>query len=308
MKKKRALLTAAFALAAACAVPPAMGQATGADVSPQRMERLLDKAKKADSACEGGCGMMQTLDKHGITPRLVSSAQLDVLAPGQGAYIVGRQQGNKMYLNGSYGDDKLLETFAHETRHVWQKRDAGMMVAGMSPRQAILLNRYREADAFAFGIYFTYQYEKSTGKTLVKVPDDPRDIGKMHPYQQMYAMFKFDMEIGMPLDAAYRSLLRHTFKHVQNVDYDGDLLEALEKNPIPGLKMDDAAFLAKLRQMGSTDFGKSPSVLSVWTDADMVSLEKTGGISPENLARLQKLEVMEPAAKQPKTPQSPPQP
>lgn len=301
MKKKRALLTAVFAVAAACAAPSQAGQSTVANVSPQRMERIAEKAKKADAACEGGCGMMQTLDKHGISARLVTSEQLDVLAPGLGKYIVGRQQGNMMYLNGTYDDEKLLETFAHETRHVWQKRDAGMMVAGMSPRQAILLNRYREADAFAFGIYFTYQYEKATGKTLVKVPDDPRDIGKMHPYQQIYAMFKFDMELGMPLDAAYRSLLRHTFNHVQNVDYDGDLLDALEKNPIPGLKMDDAAFLAKLRQMGSTDFGKSPSVLSVWTDADMVSLEKTGGISPENLARLQKLETL-------KAPQSPPKP
>lgn len=293
--RKKASLIAAFVVAAFCA-PSQAAQAAEKDYSSQRLEQLVNKAKKADNSCKDGCGMMQTLDKHGITPRLVSSEQLDILAPGLGAYIVGRQQGNKMYLNGSFGDEKLLETFAHETRHVWQKRDAGMMVAGMSARQAILLNRYREADAFAFGIYFTYQYEKATGETLVKVPENPRDIGKMHPYQQIYAMFKFDMEIGMPLDAAYRSLLRHTFKHVQNVDYDGDLLDALEKNPIPGLKMDDATFIAKLRQMGSTDFGKSPSVLSVWTDADMVSLEKTGGISPENLARLQKLEALKPPA------------
>ncbi len=79
----------------------------------------------------------------------------------------------------------MLETIAHETRHVWQKRDLGILAGGLDPRRALILNRFREADAFAFGIYFTYQYEKSTGKTLVELPKDPRQYGKLHPYTQI---------------------------------------------------------------------------------------------------------------------------
>jgi hypothetical protein len=294
-----ALVFSVPALAAPAAAAPATVTATA---NTQRLDALMAKVKTADAVCDGGCGLIATMEKHGITPALVTSKQLDVLAPGQGQYIVGRLQGNKMFLNADYPDAKLLETVAHEVRHVWQKKEAGAVVAGMSARQALVLSRFREADAFAFGIYFTYQYEKATGKTLVEVPKDPRDIGNMHPYYKMYALFKFDMDLGMPLDAAYRSLLRRTFEHVKNVDYDGDMLEALGKSNIPGLKMDDAAFTAILRKMGTSDFGKSATVLSYWSDDDYTNLDKTGGITPENLARLQKLEAQKPATPKPPTP------
>lgn len=307
MKKRRLSgIMAAFIAAAGLCGAPALA-APVAPYSPQRLEQLMDKVKTADKSCPGGCGLGATMTQYNIRPSLVTSKQMDIFAPGYGAAIVGRQQGNNMYLNGSYSDAKLIETVAHEVRHAWQKRELGAVSAQLDPRRALILNRFREADAFAFGIYFTYRVEQETGKTLVELPADPRRYGTLHPYHQIYAMFKLNMDSGMPLHTSYRYLVQDCFRHVHRVDYDGDFLSELEeraKKMTPGQQhtMPDATFTQILRRMGTPGFEGGYGAFEAWSDADLRDLQKSGGISAANLARLEKLETGKKDAKKNATP------
>ncbi|MEZ0223101.1 MAG: DUF6782 family putative metallopeptidase [Alphaproteobacteria bacterium] len=293
-KRRLAGIAAAFMAAVGfCGAP--VQAAPVAPYSPQRLEQLMDKVSTADKSCPGGCGLEDTINRYGIRPQLVTSKQFDLFVPGQGKWIVGRQQGNNMYLNGSYPDAMLIETVAHETRHAWQKRELGAVSAQLDPRRALILNRFREADAFAFGIYFTYRVEQATGETLVRVPASPMKYKDMHPYYRMYAMFKLDMDSGMPLPMAYRSLVRNCFEHVNSVDYDGDFLSELEeraKKMTPGQQhtLPEAAFTQILRRMGTPGFEGGYGAFDAWSDAELRDLHKSGGITPANLARLEKLE------------------
>jgi hypothetical protein len=308
-KRRLAGIAAAFMAAAGLCGAPAQA-ASPAPYSPQRLENLMHKVETADKTCAGSCGLEETLNRYGIRPQLVTSKQLDLLSGGQGKWIVGRQQGNNMYLNGSYSDAKLIETVAHEARHAWQKRELGAVSAELDPRRALILNRFREADAFAFGFYFTYRVEQATGQTLVKVPASPLRYKDMHPYYRIYAMFKLDMDSGMPLNMAYRSLVRNCFEHVNNVDYDGDFLSELEeraKKMAPGQQhtMPEAAFTQILRQLGTPGFAGGYGAFEAWSDAELRDLRKSGGISAANLARLEKLEgamASQTRAAAPKTP------
>ncbi|TAL38469.1 MAG: hypothetical protein EPN97_04020 [Alphaproteobacteria bacterium] len=308
-KRRRSGILAAFIAAAGLCGAPAQA-APVAPYSPQRLEQLMDKVKTADKACPGGCGLEAAMNRYNIHPSLVTSKQMDIFAPGYGAAIAGRQQGNNMYLNGGYNDAKLIETVAHEVRHAWQKRELGAVSAQLDPRRALILNRFREADAFAFGIYFTYRVEQATGKTLVKVPADPRRYKDMHPYYQIYAMFKLNMDSGMPLSASYRYLVQDCFEHVNRVDYDGDLLQELEeraKKMTPGQQhtMPEATFTQILRRMGTPGFEGGYGAFEAWSDADLRDLHKSGGISADNLARLVKLEAAPPTSAPPAPPQAP---
>jgi hypothetical protein len=262
--------------------------------SEQRLAALMDKAKAADNSCDGGCGLLELIGRHEIRPGLVTPEQLDVLAPGYGHLIAGRQQGNRIYLNGSLGDDKLLETIAHEIRHVWQVRELKAVTAGLDPRRAMIMTRFREADSFAFAAYFIYQYEKATGQTLIRLPANPLDYGRLPPNQFMYAKFKFNMDCGMSLATSYRFLMKDAFANVRRVDYDGDVLEKYEDQAAKGFLVitpfSDRDFTHILRRMGTTTLGPGPSVFDAWTDAELLDIEKSGGIDQENLVRLQKLE------------------
>lgn len=294
-KRRLAGIAAAFMAAAGLCGAPVQA-APVAPYSPQRLEALMDKVSDADKTCPGGCGLDETINRYGIHPQLVTSKQLDILSGGQGQWIAGRQQGNNMYLNGSYPDAKLIETVAHEARHIWQKRELGAVSAELDPRRALILNRFREADAFAFGLYFTYRVEQATGQTLVKIPADPMRYKDMHPYYRMYAVFKLDMDSGMPLPIAYRALVRNCFEHVNNVDYDSDLLSELEaraKIIVPGQRtggMTEENFSKLLRRMGTPGFEGGYGAFDAWSDAELRDLNKSGGISADNLTRLERLE------------------
>jgi hypothetical protein len=337
MKRKHAGFVAAFASVAALALPaawagaalpapnasspsettplvvapvpgPAASTVTPLTASPPgpysdaRLAGLMEDVQEGDDACPGGCGLVHILKTYGVRPHLLTPRQLDKLMPGQGKNIVAQQFGTSMFLNGEAGDAQLLEAFAHESRHLWQYRGLGAFDGQLEPRRALILNRVREADAFAYAIYFTYNLERVKGWGMVDIPADT--TAPMHPYTRMYVQFRDAMNAGVPIDAAYRALVSNCLAFVHRMDYDGDVLDGFEEaaksankagKTQPLLTVSNVEFLEMLRAMGKPGFAVTgmdagKGFFDDLSQAQLLDVANTGGITHKNLLRLENLE------------------
>lgn len=218
------------------------------------------------------------------------------LAPPQSPLhdIKGLSYSNIVYLNPSaLSEDHLLLTLVHELRHVWQAKVAQPENLGLDLRRELILDRMREADAFAFQVHFAYEHRKETEELLAF-----RFAGLCDVYMSKACLTQLydEKREQSGLQDAYASLLEAAFLHVRALSYDQDFLyhnekrwkevaASPEKGAIYEAKIEspssDQDFIAALRRMTVT--GLSPGAVSAiekWPDEDLLSLEKMGGISP----------------------------
>ena len=111
-----------------------------------------------------------------------------------------------------------------------------------------------------------------------------------------------------PVAEAYSKLLEKTIDHVHGLDYDKSFIAqndngwsiAAEKPELATrfrVKFEDTAsdaeFVAAMRKVATvgTTPGTDPAALYSWTDADFLSLKKTGGQSKSDVKKLDALEV-----------------
>lgn len=272
MRKLRSI-AATFTAMAALAFPAAA--AGGAPEAKGPTEELVEEMEKIGL----GRDLTRIMGEAGFKMKLVSPESLAKFNPCANATISGLTYGRSLVINVSLPEADLIDTAAHEGRHMWQRQDGSVKELELDPRRSFILNRFKEADAYAFGIHFTYEYEKATGKTLVTVPDDPWKFSKLHPYKEAYAWYKFDRDIGISTLTAYRSLMNRSFALTRYYGYE-EAFFADATSPALRREVSDAEFLRTLRRLGTIGFdGAAGNVFSTWTDAELTDFEKIGGIS-----------------------------
>lgn len=229
-----------------------------------------------------GRDLTRIMGETGFRMKLVSAESLAKFNPCSNASVVGLTYGRNLVINVTLPDAELVDTAAHEGRHMWQRQDGAVKELELDPKRSFILNRFKEADAYAFGIHFTYEYEKATGRTLVPVTDDPWQFHKLHPYKEAYAWYKFDRDIGISPLTAYKSLMKRAFALTRFYGYE-EAFFADTTSPALRREVPDAEFIKTLRRLGTIGFdGKQGNVFASWTDAELTDLEKIGGIAPKS--------------------------
>ncbi len=253
--------------------------------------------KKKLEATDAGRETLNIMQALGVRLALTTPTKLGDDNPNDDLTIVGRTLGTIIALNGTYSDKDLLTTLTHEARHIWQNRVLSLNENKLNPEAGMIVNRYKEADAFAYEFYFAYRHEKATGEKLIS--------GEETPYERTYALFKLDMDSGMPLSLAYKYLMRRSFELVRDIGYDESYLEKL--NDDWSCSPDKAARMARLnttmmptnasypdilKDLGAPDYniGTREGVFAQKTAQELTSWEKIGGIVPEDLKKLKTFE------------------
>jgi hypothetical protein len=270
-------------------------------------EARLDSIKAKMNRTETGRALLKFATDYKIPIRMSNSKEMDDKP--DDAYIVkGLSSAKHILLNAEEtNDDELMLTLAHELRHSWHRLVIKEGALNVDPTQMWVKDRILEADVFAFETHLAYEFEKTTGEKL-----------NLSGFRLMPCFFEgsslcllsgyaADRDSGMAAGDAYARLVTRTFKTVRDKEYDAGFLDYQEEdwqgvidNPVRGYRhfaggmASDAEFATAMRR--ATTLGLTPGVgssaLDGWAEADFRSLEKTGGVTPEELARLEKLNGM----------------
>ncbi|MEZ0260173.1 MAG: DUF6782 family putative metallopeptidase [Alphaproteobacteria bacterium] len=268
----------------------------------------LDKIYTMLQQTEAGRELLQFAERENLSIAMSDSKVMDD-NPKDRLFTKGLNYGRYILLNGDIkSDDELMLTLVHELRHSWHER--GIKTSGLpvTPKQEFLKRRIQEADAFAFEIHFGYEYEKATKKTL--------DLGNRFEncgagntsFPCLAQDYKYYRGKDKPVAEAYSKLLERTIRHVNGLDYDKSFIAQNDNGwsiatTQPELATrfkakfeetaSDAEFVAAMRKVATvgTTPGLDPAALYTWTDADFLSLKKTGGQSKGDVKKLDALEV-----------------
>ncbi len=210
-------------------------------------------------------------------------------------------------------EDELLLTLVHELRHAWQDKTAKVFEGlTLSAKQEWLLDRFREADSFAYQIHFAYEYKKETGIEVAVT--GTRACHVFMSQSCLMEIYAEKRDSGMSAEEAYPFLLEAAFKHAKQLDYDGDFLHFKKKrweeviaDPDKGALYEknvnnptsDAELVKALRRMVSTTLTPDASSgMSTWTDEDILSFEKTGGLDTRLTDKFNEVEQLQKQAMQ----------
>lgn len=272
--------------------------------SQARLEKIYTILRQT----EPGRELLQFAETENLSIAMSDSKVMDD-NPKDRLFTKGLNYGRYILLNGDIrSDDELILTLVHELRHSWHER--GIMTSGLpvTPKQEFLKRRIQEADAFAFEIHFGYEYEKATKKTL--------DLGNRfescgagnNSFACLAQDYKYYRGKDKPVAEAYSKLLERTIRHVNGLDYDKSFIAQNDngwgiaatqperatrfkaKFEDPATDAEFATAMRKVATVGTTP-GVDPAALYAWTDADFLSLKKTGGQSKSDVKKLDALEV-----------------
>lgn len=202
-------------------------------------------------------------------------------------------------------ENELLLTIVHELRHIWQNRVAGIDNLRLDAKREWLQDRYKEADAFAFQIHFAYEYSKETGKPFV-LSRTPAGCEVLMALPCMLEKYTALRDTGAPLVDAYAALVADAFTLVRVMDYDRDFLDAQRErwqgilmNPELGRPYEriyrdpssNAEFVETVHRMFTLGLqpDRDPQGLVSWRPEDFLSLERTAGVSFQNLSFLDEI-------------------
>lgn len=283
-----AALSLSFSFNAAAALSAAPAQAPAG-----RLDAITAQMSKSGE----GQALLERARAENVTLRVTTGKKMNAEAK-EGYVTHGLSLPGLVILNGDVASDSdLALTLAHELRHTRHYKIAADAGLRLTPEREWLFNRFAEADGFAYEVHFAYEHQKETGKALRKAP--ATCAAKDTSYDCLFAFYKAERDKGTPAAKAYEKLLGKAFAHVAEGSYDGSFLAEEKRrwaevaaDPARGMlyaarlgKMTtDAEFVAAMRKLASLDDAKG---LPSWTDADILSLEKAGGLTAREKAALE---------------------
>lgn len=218
---------------------------------------------------------------------------------------------NTLRLNPASSDDTIMVTLAHEARHAWQTHEISskkIEARTNSPDKKLLLQRYIEADAFAYQTAFALDYERATGKRLQLGRNLEVDKIIHATDAEMRDRLRRDLIDGLNEEQARLNVLRLGFGTLQDRGYDKKSIEDMHQNVSALLEksaLQDAssapetkqliaqgilekeridpdwnALIGSLRKFGNMSLKpNSANYLKSVPDKDIISLEWMGGLS-----------------------------
>ncbi len=265
----------------------AQGKYTGYAYSRARLNAMEMRMRLSPLGRE----LMQFANDQGLRIEMSNSKVMDD-KPTDGFTVDGSYGNKRVRLNGAEkSDDELMVILVHELRHAWHDRVLHEGDMRLDPKLTLIKERMLEADVFAFQTHFAYEWEKATGKKL-RLGNRTKPCDDAESSLCLLAGYAADRDAGMAVEKAYGKLIERTIEHVQAEQYDSDFVndqkeswQSVIDDPDTGYDvfgdgmMTDAEFAATMRRVATVGLtpGATPSALADWSDADLTSLDKTGG-------------------------------
>lgn len=289
---------AALPLSVFAALPLSFSfNASAAPATPAPAPSRLSALTEHMSQSAEGQALLAQARAENVTLRVSTGSKMD--ADRNDGYVThGLSFPGLVVLNGDIAsNDDLTLTLAHELRHTRHYKIASDAGFRLTPEREWLFNRFAEADGFAYEVHFAYEYQKETGRALRR----PRASCAANDtaYDCLFSFYKAERDQGTPAAKAYEQLVGKALRHVAEGSYDGSLLaeekrrwKEVTDNPARGALYAsrtgdvtaDADFVAAMRKLASLDGERG---LPSWTDADILSLEKAGGMTAREKTMLE---------------------
>lgn len=281
------------------------------DASPARMTQVQNIIAETKL----GRDLLKMASDHGVTIRFMTAEDTKEMADADRSIAGGYKSYYKSIIIDPHDTNNgLAQTLVHELRHAWQDKHINykkLEMALIDPAKQMILNRFLEADAYAFESHFALDYERETGKRFILGGDIKSRFDPHTSSSEARDAMRRDIVDGLDAETVRANGLKIAFAFPRELAYHDKFFEEKVLEWFSGMRefsdpdMQDcsaplakrqafefqsllqtspstSAFAAELRKFGVPGIDPSAkNYLDHISDADLTSDKWTGGTKPE---------------------------
>lgn len=280
-------------------------------------EARLNQIQNIIAETKLGRDLLEMANGHGVTIRFMTADELKENKDDEAKRtIVGgyTNHDKTIRIDPHDSNNGLVMTLVHELRHAWQDKHvnyAALERALIHPEKQMILERFLEADAYAFESHFALDYERETGKRLILGGDIQTRFDPDTASSEARDAMRRDIVGGLDADTVRANGLKLAFAFPRELQYHDRFLKKKVFEWFKGMRefsdsnmqdcsdpqakqkvfefqylidndVSNSAFAAELRKFGVPGVDpNAPNYLRNISAADLTSDQWTGGTKPE---------------------------